>query len=137
MIKVLFLSLRPGYNVINADLYLMMNHIMKQNYHGSLIGCPSVLQSKRHHFVTENAPLHDEGCLLHVLGCHLDLIITRESVHEGEYLMMCGIINQNINVGKQKVIFRACSVQVPIINTHYYLSIFLVHWHDISNPWGI
>ena len=66
MIKVLFLGLRPGYYVININLDLMVDHIMEQSDHGALISCPDILQPKRHHLITEGAPLCDEVCLLHV-----------------------------------------------------------------------
>ena len=86
MIKVLFLSLRPDYHIINIDLYLVVNHIVEQGYHNTLIGCPNVLQPKWHNLVTKSSPLCNEGCLLHVLRCHFDLVVTRESIHEGKQI---------------------------------------------------
>ena len=102
MIKVLFFSLTPDYHIVNIDLYLVMDHIMEQCYHSMLIGCPSIVQPKWHKLVAESAPLCNGSSLLHVFRCHFDLIITREFVHEGEYLMLCSVVNQNINVGSGK-----------------------------------
>ena len=129
-----FFILRPRYHIINVYLYLVMNRVMEQSYHGSLIGCPNILQSKRHHFVTESSPLCDEGCFLHVFGCHLDLIVTIETVHEGEDLMMYGIFNQNINVGKREVILGACSSQVSVVHTYTDFTVLLRYQNDVSNP---
>ena len=77
----------------------MMDHFVKQSYHGTLIGFPNVLQPKWHNFVTERAPLYEESRFLHVLRRHFDLIIPRETIHEGEYLMLCSVVNQNIDMG--------------------------------------
>ena len=93
MIKVLFLSLRPGYHIINIHFDLVVNHIMEQSDHGSLISCPSILLPKRHHLVAEGAPLYNEGCLLHVLRSHLDLFVAREAIHEGEYFVLGSVVN--------------------------------------------
>ena len=115
----------------------MMYHIMKQSYHGSLIGWPNILQPKWHNLVTEGALLCDKDCLLHVLRCHLDLIVTREPVHEVEYLMLCGVVNQNIDMGKRKVILGDCPVQISVVHTHPHLAVLFRHWDYVSNSLGI
>ena len=127
MIKVFFLGLGLGYHVININLYLMVDHIMEQSYHGSLISCPSILQPKRHHLVTEGAPLCNEGRLLHVFKSHLDLVVAKETIHEGEDFMLCGVVDQNINVGKREVILGAYPVQVSIT----------IHIRTLSSFFGI
>ena len=115
----------------------MVNHVMEQSYHGSLIGFPSVLQSKGHNFVTESAPLCGESRLFHVFGCHLDLIVTRETFHEGKDLVLHGVVTQNINVGKRKVILGDCPVQILVVHTHLYLAVLFRYRDYVSNPLGI
>ena len=132
-----FFKLRHGYHVVDVNLYLMMDHAMEQSYHGLLISFPSVLQPKRHHFVAESPSLCDEGCLLHVFGCHLDLIVTREIIHEGKDLVLCSVINQNINVGERKVILEDFPFQISVVHTHPYLPVFFRHRDYVSNPLGI
>ena len=134
MIKMFFLSLRHGYHVTDLNLYLMVNHVMEQSYHSLLISCPSILQPKRHHLVAESASLCNKGCPHHVFRCHLDQIIAREIVHEGKDFVLCGIVNQNINVGKRKVILGACYVQVYVVHTHPYLVVLLRYQNNVSNP---
>src|ERR1043165_4377261 len=114
-----------------------MHHIMKESNHSALIRCPCVLQAERHHLVAESPPRCNEGSFLHVIGRHLNLVVPRETIHEGEYLSLSGIIDQNVDVREREVIFRASSIQIPIINAHPYLAVFLRHWYDVCNPWGI
>ena len=134
MIKMFLFGLRPGYHIININLYLVVNHVMEQGDHGSLISCPNILQPKRHHLVTESTPLCDEGCLLHVFGCHLDLVVARETIHKGEDFVLCGVVNQNTDVGKWEVILGTCPVQVSVFHTHSCFTILLRCQNNISNP---
>ena len=39
---------------------------------------------------------------------HLDLVISRESIHKGQHPMSSGVVHQNIDVRKRKIIFLAC-----------------------------
>ena len=82
MVKMFLFSMESSYHIVDVDLYLVMNHVMEQSYHNTLICCTDVLQTKRHNLVTESASLCDEGSLFHVFRYHLDLIITPETVHE-------------------------------------------------------
>ena len=112
----------------------MVNHVMEQSYHGTLISCADILQPKRHNLAAESASLYDEGCFLHIFRRHLILIITREPVHEIEYLMLSGVVNQNINMRKRKVIFGAFLIQIPVVYTHVHLIVHLRYPHQIRNP---
>ena len=87
------LQFETKYHVININLDLMLNHIVEQSDHGSLIDYPNILQPKRHHLVTEGTTLYDEGCLLHVFRSHLDLVVARETIHEGEDFVMRDVVN--------------------------------------------
>src|ERR1044072_9649738 len=111
-----------------------MNHVMKQSYHGTLICGASVLQSERHDLVAECAPLCNKSSLFHVFRSHFDLIVTGETIHEGENFMLSGVVNQNINMREWEIIFRTRFVQISIIHTHSYLTILLRYGHHICNP---
>src|ERR1051325_2905279 len=118
MIKMLFFCVGSSYHVVDVDLYLVMNHVMEQCHHGTLISGACVLQSERHNLIIESAPLCNESSLLHVFGGHFDLIVTGETIHEGENFMLSGVINQNINMWKWKIVFWTCSIQISIVYTH-------------------
>ena len=65
------------------------------------------------------------------------MIVTRETIHEGKDLVFHGVVNQNVNVGEQKVIIGACPVQISLVHTHSYLVVFFRHQNYIGNPLGI
>src|ERR1044072_5430472 len=111
-----------------------MNYVMKQSYHSTLICGANVLQSKWHDFVTEYAPLCNESSLFHVFGGHFDLIVTGETIHEGENFMLSGVVNQKINMRKWEIIFRTRFVQISVIHTHSYFTILLRYGNHICNP---
>src|ERR1044072_1545120 len=137
MIMMFFFCLRSSYHVVDVDLYLVMNHVVKQCHHSTLVSGACVLQSERHNLVTESTPLCNESSLLHVFRSHFDLIVTGETIHEGENLMLSGVVNQNINMRKWKIVFRTCFVQISVIHTHSYLTILLRYGYHICNPLGI
>ena len=73
----------------------------------------------------------DKGSFIHVLMCHLDLSISRETVHEGEYLVLSGVIDLDINMWKWEVIFGALLVQIPVVYTHSHFTVFLCYQKKI------
>src|ERR1051325_5719140 len=111
-----------------------MDHVMEQCYHSALISGACVLQSERHNLVAESAPLGNKGSLLHVFRSHFDLIVTGETIHEGENLMLNGIVNQNINMREWEIVFRTRFVQISVIHTHSYFTILLSYGDYVCNP---
>src|ERR1043165_910365 len=99
-----------------------------------MISGACVLQSERHDFVAESTPLCNESSLLHVFKSHFDLIVAGETIHEGENLMLSGVVNQNINMRKWKIVFRTRLVQISVIHTHSYFTILLRYGNHICNP---
>ena len=73
-----FFSLGSCNHVVTVYLNLMMDHVVEQSDHGALIRFPSILHSEGHNFVAKGTPLCNKGCLFHILGIHLNLIITGE-----------------------------------------------------------
>src|ERR1051325_3547865 len=134
MIKMLFFCVGSSYHVVDVDIYLVMNHVMEQCHHGTLISGACVLQSELHNLIAESAPLCNKSSLLHVFRSHFDLIVTGETIHKGENLMLSGVVNQNINMRKWEIVFRTRFVQISVINTHSYLAILLRYGYHICNP---
>ena len=110
------------------------DHVVEQSDHGALIRCPNILQSKRHDLVAKGTPLSNKGCLLHIFGSHLNLILTGETIHKGEDLMLCGVVNQKVDMRQREIILGARPVQIPVIDTHPDFTIFLRHWNHVGNP---
>src|SRR3954468_7046161 len=137
MDEVFLFSVRFCDHIIHIHFYFLVNHIMEQGYHCTLICCPCVFQTERHYLVTKSPPRCCECCLLHVFWCHLDLIVTGEAIHEREHFALCGTVHQCINVRQRKIILWTCSIQISIVNTHSDFPILLRYWHNISDPWWI
>ena len=61
--------------VIHVNLYLMMNHVVEEGDHGSLISGSCVLQTEGHDIIHEGSPMCDKSSLGFVFLGHLDLIV--------------------------------------------------------------
>lgn len=59
-----------------------MSQIMEDIIHGSLEGRTSIFKSKGHHSVCKCAPWGCETCFILIHVANMNLIITRELVHE-------------------------------------------------------
>ena len=72
-----------------------------------------------------------------VVGVHLDMIITRESIHEDEELMASSGVHYEVDPGQRRAIFQASSVNIGKVNAELPFSIFLLDENHISQPVGI
>jgi hypothetical protein len=69
-----------------------------------------------------------------ILENNIDLILSRETIHQREYFTSGTIIDNLVNEGGRKVVFRTCFVNIPIINTQADCALFLVDRDKIGNP---
>ena len=69
-----------------------------------------------------------------VCGYDIYLIISIETIHQREYFTFGTIIDDLVNEGGRKVVFRTSFVNIPIINAHEDCALFLVDWDKIGNP---
>ena len=83
----------------------------KHFVHEPLIRGFRILKTERHHFVTEKALASDEWSFLLISLIHLDLVVTRKSIHEAQQLV------------------SRCEVY-----THSPLSVGFLDHHYISQP---
>ena len=127
-------SLWLGNHAIHIDFNLLMHHIIEQGYHGSLVGCIGIRQSKWHDIVGIGPLISGECCLGFILFSHFGQIITWEPIHKGEEHIGCGVINQGIDMWQGKIILWAGPIQISIINAHAYLPILLWHGNNVCNP---
>src|ERR1051325_6292710 len=94
----------------------------------------SIFQPKRHDLVIESAPLYNESSLFHIFGSHLDLIVIGETIHEREDFVLCSIVNQDINMWEQKIVFQDRFIHVSVIYTCVHFAILLRYGHRVRNP---
>jgi hypothetical protein len=69
-----------------------------------------------------------------VLGNNIDLIISRETIHQREDFTSNTIVNNLVDEGGRKFVLRTCFVNIPIINAHTNCAFFLVYRDKIGNP---
>jgi len=81
-----------GWKVIQVRLDNVAN-IMKHIGHFPLKRGPRIFEAERELLVYKCTPWADEGCLLLVRWCDIDLVVTRETVHKGKYLTSDTFIN--------------------------------------------
>ena len=68
---------------------------------------------------------------------HRDLVVSRVSVHEREYLVTCCSIDQLVDPLKWKAVFGAGFVEISEVNTGSPLSVWLGDKHGIGYPRGV
>lgn len=76
-----------------------MDDVMEKGSHGPLISCPYIIETKMHDLITANAPRSSESILFLVCNDHLNLVVSREPIHEGHHLMFNNTINKHTNMG--------------------------------------
>ena len=87
---------------------------MEQVYHGSLVSCTGIRQIEWHDVVGISSPISGERHFGFVPLSHLNLIITRESIHKGEEYVGRDVIYQGIDIWQGKIILRAGSIQISM-----------------------
>ena len=56
---------------------------MEQSYHYPLINGYSVFQYEWYHLIAKGSPQSNEGYLFFIFVDHFDLVVPRETIHEG------------------------------------------------------
>src|SRR5215216_2186375 len=110
------------------------NLTMKAVLNTPLVSRLGTLEPKRHRHIAEGSKGSDEGCLLLVLNCHLDLMISRISIQKTQAFTTRRSINNLINTRESKRISRAGFIKVWVIHTHAPSTIFRKHQHQVSQP---
>jgi hypothetical protein len=65
---------------------------------------------------------------------NLNLVIARESVHEGESLVANTIIDDLIDEGHREVVFGTCVIEIAKIGENADRSLFFVDGYRVGNP---
>src|SRR6266536_2995662 len=106
-------------------MHVTPNLVVETILNTTLISRLGTLESKRHRYIAEGSKGSDERCLLLVLNCHLDLMISRISIQKTQSLTTRRGINDLLNTGESKRINRASFVKIRVIHTHTPRVIFL------------
>ena len=83
--------LRMSSKIIKISLKNILN-IMECVRHGPLESGPNIFKAEKHFPISEGAPRENEGGLVLIFKLDLDLIISGESIHKGEYFISSAIV---------------------------------------------
>ncbi|PKI71912.1 hypothetical protein CRG98_007680 [Punica granatum] len=98
---------------------------------------PSTLRSCR-----RNCPdifeveVQDESCLDFVLLGHPNLVISGETVHEGNLSVTCNVVDEYVDVRQRKIVLSAGLIEISIVDTNSDSSVFLLDWNNVHHPFG-
>src|SRR6266536_5281864 len=106
-------------------MHVTPNLVVETILNTTLISRLGTLESKRHRYIAEGSKGSDERCLLLVLNCHLDLMITRISIQKTQMLTTRRSINDLVNTVESKRISRASLIKICVIHTNTPSVIFL------------
>ncbi|KAI5324121.1 hypothetical protein L3X38_033194 [Prunus dulcis] len=122
-------------HVVHIDFHSFANLLLKDLIHEPLVGCSGVLQPKGHDLVAVGPSLDDERDLRLVILMHQDLMIARVGVHEAEQLIARSGIHELVNSRQWEVVFRACFIEVGVIDTDSPFALFLFrHQNNVGQP---
>jgi hypothetical protein len=78
---------------------------MKNVCHGPLESGTNILEAKWHDMIRKGAPRGSECDFVLIDRVNLDLVVARETIHEGQSLVTCAIIDNLVDEGHWKVVF--------------------------------
>jgi len=95
--------------------------------HRSLKCIPNIFKAKGKPFVLESTPGEDEGCLILISRCNVDLVVARKTIHERKEFSPSTFINDLINEGSGVVIFWTGAIEITVININVDGALLLCH----------
>jgi hypothetical protein len=98
-----------------------------------LKSCASILETERKFSIGKSTPRTNKSGFMLILGNNIDLIISRETIHEREYFTSGAVIDNLIDERGRKVVFWTSFVDIPIINAYTNGALFLVNRDKIGN----
>ena len=81
-------------HAVYINLHIPPNLVDEHLVHQSLIRRPCVFEFEWHYFVVEKSPARNRGSFFLIRFVHLDLVVTRKSIHEAQKFVSCGRVYQ-------------------------------------------
>jgi hypothetical protein len=107
---------------------------MKDVCHGLLESCASIFEAEGHDTICKRTPRGDECGFLLIGWVNLNLVIARESIHEGESLVAGTIIDDLIDEGCWKVFLGTSIVDIAKVGADANRALFFVDGYRVGNP---
>ena len=106
----------------NLSKYLLMTLFIR---HINCIWC--ICETKWYHYKLIMSIPCPEGCLMNVFILDSHLMVPRPQFNLGKYLRSIHLIEEVINSWKGIFVLHCDFIQLPIINTQYECTIFLLY----------
>jgi hypothetical protein len=110
--------------------------IMENISHGSLERRTCILESKRHDTVGKSTPWGGKCSFILICWMDLDFIVARETIHEGQSLMACTVIDNLVDERCGEVVFGTSMVEIMKFSADANSALFFVNgdrvgYHDM------
>jgi hypothetical protein len=111
-----------------------MSQIMKNVCHGPLESGAGILEAEWHDTIRKGGPRGRECSFVLIDGVNLDLVVTKETVHEGQSLVTCAIIDYLVDEGCWKVVFGIGVIEIAEVRTDMDSALFFVNRDSVGDP---
>ena len=111
-----------------------MSHIMKNICHGPLECGADILEAEWHDTIRKGAPRGCECGFVLIGRVNLDLVVTREIIHEGKSLVTCAIIDNLVDEGCWKFFFGIGVIEVAKVRTDMDSALIFVNMDRFGEP---
>jgi hypothetical protein len=107
---------------------------MKDVCHGPLESCASIFETEGHDTICKRTPRGNECGFVLIDWVNLNLVIARESIHEGKSLVVGTIIDDLIDEGCWEVVFGTCIFEIVKVGADANRPLFFVDGYRVGNP---
>jgi hypothetical protein len=107
---------------------------MKNVGYGLLESCAHILEAKRHDMICKSAPRGSECGFILVSWVDVNLVVSREIVHEGQSLVTSTIINNLVDKGCWKVFFGIGVIEIAKFHIDVDSALFFVNKDKVGDP---
>jgi hypothetical protein len=93
-----------------------------------------VLEAKRHDTIRKSAPGGSECGFVLIGWVNLNLVVARETIHEGQSLVTGAIIDNLVDKGHWKVVFGTGMIEIAKVCTDTDSALFFVNRDGVGDP---
>jgi hypothetical protein len=131
---VIFLAFARNDDIIDISEDIVA-HLVFENLLGEVGECrASIFESFEHAYEAVCVEGGNETGASLVFLFHVDLVITREAVEEGNDFVAGCSIDDLVDSRQREVIFGACLVKAGEVNAHVPFSVLLLYNHNVGEP---
>jgi hypothetical protein len=111
-----------------------LSQIMKNVCHGMLKSGSGLLEAKRNDMICKSTARGSECSFVLISWVDLNLVVARETVHEGKRFMSSTIIDNLVNKGHWKIVFGISMIEIMKIRTDTNSSLCFVNGDGVGDP---